>query len=145
MISRISQKLKRNTSFSFCTAFTPILYGNGRSIISLSRWWNGSPPRPNDYYVEDKLQASTTGEFTLQHGIFRVVFAANLADASMDVNINLLKRSSSLNQLLQLSAAEKEQLVENPSTVIIVNFVGCSVRFSGRGTRSARVRLLRTC
>jgi hypothetical protein len=38
----------------------------------------------------------------------------------MDININKLKKSMTLNQLIQLSANEKEKLIENPSTVIIV-------------------------
>ena len=89
-------------------------------MVSLSRWWNGMPPRPNDYYIQDTLEGEVIEDWTLSKGIFRVVFEACLNDPSMDININQLKKSMSLNQLIQLSAGEKEKSIENPSTVIIV-------------------------
>ncbi len=122
MINKVTKTLiYQSQSFFSTTTFTPILYGNGKSIVSLSQWWNGKDARPNDYYVQDKLQAEICGEWKIQNGIFRVVFSANLSDPSMNININHLKKSTSLNQLIQLSASEKEQLVENPSTIIIVS------------------------
>lgn len=74
-----------------------------------------------------------------------MVFSANLSDPSMNVNINHLKKSTSLNQLIQLSAAEKEQLVENPSTVIIVPFFLLSGHFFHLNIVSVRIRLLKIC
>lgn len=57
MISKVSQKLlHKNVSKFSSTPFVPILYGNGKSLISLSQWWDGNSARPNDYYVEDKLE-----------------------------------------------------------------------------------------
>ena len=40
----------------------------------------------------------------------------------MDININHLKKSMALNQLIQLEGKQKEQLVDNPATIIIVPF-----------------------
>lgn len=85
----------------------PILYGNNKSIISVSQWWNGSLPRPNDYYVEDTLETEICEDWSLSKGMFRVVFSACLNDPSMNININHLKRSFFLNQLIQLSGSEK--------------------------------------
>jgi hypothetical protein len=45
---------------------------------------------------------------------------AYLNDSSMNINVNHLRKSAILNQLIQLEASEKERLVDNPSTVIIV-------------------------
>jgi hypothetical protein len=43
----------------------------------------------------------------------------------MDININHLKKSIILNQLIQLEASEKEKLVDNPSAIIIVRKFLC--------------------
>lgn len=120
MIRNVKAILPTNL-FAFCSATVrPILFSNTKSIISVSQWWNGVPPRPSDYYVEDTLESEIDEDWALSKGMFRVVFRACLNEPSMDININHLKRSFSLNQLIQLSATEKEKLVENPSTVIIV-------------------------
>jgi hypothetical protein len=119
MIRNVS-RLNRGLTFGFGSAERPLLYGNGRSIVSVSQWWVGSGARPWDYYVEDTLESKAGEDWSLRQGMFRVVFRACINDPCMDININHLKRSFSLKQLIQLSAKEKEQLVENPSTVIIV-------------------------
>ena len=52
MISKVTKSLIYQSRSLFGTAaFTPILYGNGKSIVSLSQWWNGTDARPSDYYV----------------------------------------------------------------------------------------------
>lgn len=150
MISRISQRFgsqllsKRSFKFTESSGKSPIIFGNGKSLFSLSQWWSGSPPRPFDYYVQDTLKSQITEGWTLQDGFFRVLFPANVCDGSMNININQLKNSEALNQLIQLSASEKEKLVENPSTVIIVT----RTRFRNLSSRNSwtleRIRLLET-
>lgn len=105
---RTTRAIFNRNLFAFCSAnIKPILYSNSQSIISISQWWNGIPPRPSDYYVEDSLESEVTEDWALSKGMFRVVFRACLNEPSMDININHLKRSFSLNQLIQLSANEK--------------------------------------
>ena len=112
--------ITQRTVRAFCSQ-VPRIYGNNKSILSLSQWWNGQGKRPTDYFVSDSLSTEITEDWSLEKGMFRVVFEANLTDPSMDININRLKKSASLAQLIQLSAVLKERLVDNPSTVVIVS------------------------
>lgn len=106
MIRKVASLTKR-LQFQFGTTDRPLLYGNGGSIVSISQWWEGSGPRPWDYYVEDGLEVKVGEEWNLRQGMFRVVFRACLNDPSMNLNVNNLKKSFSLKQLIQLSAKEK--------------------------------------
>lgn len=52
-------------SFTESSTKTPIIYSNGNSIFSLAQWWDGSAPRPSDYYVHDSLNTEITQDWKL--------------------------------------------------------------------------------
>ena len=56
MIKKSIEKLtKKICKFTFTEAKTPLIFGNGRSVFSLSQLWNGSGEKPFDYFVKDDL------------------------------------------------------------------------------------------
>ena len=57
MIRKATKKIFQTLRFGFCSEhYAPKMYGNNKSIVSLSHWWNGMSPRPIDYYVQDTLE-----------------------------------------------------------------------------------------
>lgn len=52
-------------SFTESSSRSPIIYSNGNSIFSLAQWWDGSTPRPSDYYVHDSLGTEITQDWKL--------------------------------------------------------------------------------
>ena len=109
MIRQLGISLRKRVAYQCSTTkFKPQIYSNSKSIVSLSQWWTGGPRRPLDYYVQDTLEAEIIENWSVsEQGIFRVVYEVCLSDHSMDININKLKKSMTLNQLIQLSANEK--------------------------------------
>jgi hypothetical protein len=56
MIQRSFAKLSRKiTAFTFCDIRKPIIFGNGRSVFSLSQLWSGTCEKPFDHFVKDDL------------------------------------------------------------------------------------------
>lgn len=66
-------------------------------------WW-GEGQKPFDYFVRDDLSFELKGELRLGENLMRVVYSACLNDSSMAININSLRKSVVLNQLIQLGA-----------------------------------------
>lgn len=45
----------RIAAYSFTKSKGPIIFGNGRSVFSLSQLWNGTGEKPLDYFVKNDL------------------------------------------------------------------------------------------
>jgi hypothetical protein len=57
MIKRSLVNLIQKAGFyNFSESKSPTIFGNGRSVFSLSQLWNGIGEKPFDYFVKDDLQ-----------------------------------------------------------------------------------------
>ncbi len=56
MIHRPSLRLiTKIGTYGFTESKGPIIFGNGRSIFSLSQLWGGFGEKPSDYFVKNDL------------------------------------------------------------------------------------------
>lgn len=56
MIHRpLKRLITKMTAYGFTESKGPIIFGNGRSVFSLSQLWNGTGEKPFDYFVKNDL------------------------------------------------------------------------------------------
>lgn len=56
MIHRsLTRLITRIATYAFTESKGPIIFGNGRSVFSLSQLWNGIGEKPFDYFVKNDL------------------------------------------------------------------------------------------